>query len=483
MNPVLKASELYTHLEKTFSHDCDFALRAITLPCGVSVTIASFTNYCDKKYISEALLRPLLRAKEVRDIPSCLCASRLTRFSDPSDCEKELLSGNAVLFYDEGDTLVLLRTDVKSSNSRSISEPEGEIVIRGPREGFVESAETNVALLRKRLKTTALTVEKMTIGTYTDTDVYVVYLKGRASEEVITEVKSRLSSIRLSSVIDSGYLEQNLGDRKYPLFPDVGNSEKPDKVAAKLVGGRVAVICDGSPCVLTLPYFFIESMQSAEDYLKSPYYATFVRLLRFIGFAVALFLPAVYVALLQFDPSAIPYSLYRTIARSRVDIPFTPFSELLIILIVFEIIREVGVRMPRAVGDAVSIVAGIILGDAAIKAGIAGAPVIMVAAISATCSFINPPYMNAMPLVRFVNLFFARIFGLFGVAFCMLLLIGTLCIKTSCGLPYLLPLSPLRVRGLSDALLLLPDRALSHNESAITRAGTNRKEKKGEKNE
>lgn len=480
------AAALFERLTQIFSHDCDFALRALPLSFGTTVYIASFTNYCDKKYISEALLRPLLRAKGEKDIPTCLCASRLTRFFSPSDCEKELLAGNAVLFYDDADELVLLRTDVKSANSRSISEPAGEVVIRGPREGFVESAETNVALLRKRLKTKALTVEKMTVGRYTDTDVFLVYLDGRAAREVISEVKTRLSKIDLPSVVDSGYLEQCLGDRKYPLFPDVGNSEKPDKVAAKLIGGRVAVICDGSPCVLTLPYFFIESMQSAEDYLKSPYYATFVRLLRFIGFAVALFLPAVYVALLQFDPSAIPHSLYRTIARSRADIPFTPFSELLIILIVFEIIREVGVRMPRAVGDAVSIVAGIILGDAAIKAGIAGAPVIMVAAISATCSFINPPYMNAMPLVRLVNLFFARIFGLFGVAFCMLLLLGTLCVKTSCGLPYLLPLAPLRLKGLSDALVLLPDRALSHNESAVTRARPTERKKfgtKGEKNE
>ena len=463
------ASALAERLKHIFAHDCDFALRRLTLPCKTAVYLASFTNYCDKKYISESLIKPLLRAESTAELPSFLCASRLAKIRDASECERELLAGNAIIFYDENGELVLWRTDVKNGNGRSISEPEGEIVIRGPREGFVESAETNVALLRKRLKTTALTVEKMNIGTYTDTDVFLVYLDGKASDEVVSEVKRRLQKIRLPSVMDSGYLEQYLGDRKYPLFPDVGNSEKPDKVAAKLVGGRVAVICDGSPCVLTLPYFFIESMQSAEDYLKSPYYATFVRILRFIGFAVALFLPAVYVALLQFDPAAIPYSLYRTIAASRENVPFTPFSELLIILIAFEVIREVGVRMPRAVGDAVSIVAGIILGDAAIKAGIAGAPVIMVAAVSATCSFINPPYMNAMPLVRLFNLLFARVFGLFGVAFCMLLLAAVLCGKTSCGLPYLLPLSPLRTKGLSDTAVLLPDRALSHNESAVTR--------------
>lgn len=469
METCREAEALAAELQTVFAADCDFALRQMLLPCGTTVFFASFSNYCDKKYISEALMRPLLRADAPDKISSCLCASKLSAISDPGTVPQELLSGNVVIFFQLNGALQLFRTDAKGGNARGISEPEGEVVIRGPREGFVESAETNVALLRKRLKSQRLCVEKLQCGKVTDTDIFLVYLDGCADKETVKEVRRRLSQIQMPAVIDSGYLEHQLGDTRYPLFPDVGNSEKPDKVAAKLVGGRVAVICDGSPCVLTLPYFFIESMQSAEDYLKSPYYATFVRILRFIGMTVALFLPAIYVALLEYDPSAIPHSLYLTIAASRADIPFTTFSELLIILIVFEIIREVGVRMPRAVGDAVSIVAGIILGDAAIKAGISSAPVIMVAAISATCSFINPPFMNALPMVRLVNLFFARTFGLFGVAFCMLLLLCALCVKTSCGMPYLLPMAPLRKGGLLDTVLMLPDKALAHWESNVTR--------------
>lgn len=474
----MRAEELCENLTRTFENDCDFALRELPLPCGVTVYMASFTAYCDKKYMSEALIRPLLRAESPTILPSCLCASRIATIFSPNDCVNEVLAGNAVVFYEYDGQLFLYRTDAKNANSRSIGEPEGEVVIRGPREGFVESAETNVALLRKRLKTEKLRVEKMTVGRLTQTDVFIVYIAEKADSDTVNEIKRRLRKIDLPAVIDSGYLEQYLNDVKYPLFPEVGNSEKPDKVAAKLVGGRVAVLCDGSPCVLTLPYYFIESMQSAEDYLKSPYYATFVRLLRLIGFMTALFLPAFYVALLEYAPSAIPYSLYITIARSREGIPFTPFSELLIILVVFEIIREVGVRMPRAVGDAVSIVAGIILGDAAIKAGIASAPVIMVAAVGATCSFIDPPFMNSLPLVRLLCLVFARLFGLFGVAFCALLLLGTLCSKTSCGMSYLLPLAPLRKKGLSDTFVLLPHRALSHDESRVTKP--TEKEKSGD---
>lgn len=462
------AEAFCSELEKIFVKSCDFAVRHTLLPCGATVFTASFTAYCDKEYISEALLKPLFAITDSALLPSALCTSKLSDVLDLKDAGDALLGGSAVIFFDSADgALAVYKTDVKSSNSRGVEEPEGEVVIRGPREGFVESAETNVVLLRKRLKTEKLCIERTSCGTLSPTDIYIVYIDGIADNAVVKRIKKQISEIDLPTVIDSGYIEHSLGDSRYPLFPDVGNSEKPDKVAAKLVGGRVAVICDGSPCVLTLPYFFVESLQSAEDYTKSPYYATFLRVLRVLGTLIALFLPGIYIALLEFDTSAIPHTLFMTISESRNEIPFTSFTEITVILFVFEIIREVGVRMPRAVGDAVSIVAGIILGDAAIKAGIASAPVIMVAALAATCSFIDPPIMNALPLMRFVNLIFARIFGLFGVAFFMLALAAALCVKTSCGKPYLLPFAPLKVKGLVDGILVIPDIALAGEENEI----------------
>lgn len=447
-------------LESTFSGCCDFALRKTELDFGAVVYLAAFTVYCDKNYISEAILKPISNADSKESLYSAVSAIKISEISNADDAKKAMLSGMAVLFFDGDTGFCGFCTDAKSALGRLPAEPESEVVIRGPREGFVENAELNIALLRKRLRTEKLRVEKSVCGTLSPTDVYVVYIDGTAPPDAVKRIKKKLSEINIPSVMDSGYIEHLLGDSRYPLFPDVGNSEKPDKVAAKLCGGRVAVICDGSPCVLTFPYFFIESLQSAEDYLKSPYYATFLRIIRVLGVLIAVLLPGVYIALLEFDTSAIPHTLYMTISESRNDIPFTPFTELCVILFVFEIIREVGVRMPRAVGDAVSIVAGIILGDAAIKAGIASAPVIMVAAISATCSFIDPPIMNSLPLLRIINLVFARIFGLFGVAFFIFALVGALCVKTTCGFPYLSPFSPLRKSGLVDGILVVPDVAL-----------------------
>ena len=469
MKKDISPEALAKELSESFADSCDFALRQTLLPCGVTVYTASFIVYCDKTYISEAFLQPLLLVNDKKYLVSSITASKLMTLNEAEDAKKALLGGCAVMFFENDGELFIYTTDARSALNRSISEPNGETVVRGPREGFVENAEVNVALLRKRIKTENLCVEKAFCGNVASTDIYIVYIKGVADNKSVQRIKKRISEINLSGVIDSGYIEHTLGDSRYPLFPDVGNSEKPDKVAAKLLGGRVAVICDGSPIVLTVPYFFIESLLSAEDYLKSPYHATFLRIIRLLGTFIAVFLPGIYIALMEFDTAALPHTLYMTVKESRNDIPFTLFTEIAVILIVFEIIREVGVRMPRAVGDAVSIVAGIILGDAAIKAGIASAPVIMVAAISATCSFIAVPMMNSLPLLRLLCLVFARIFGLFGVTFFLIATLSSLAVKTSCGKPYLSPFAPLKVKGLYDSFILIPDIALSgtQNETEV----------------
>lgn len=467
MNNLSKASLFAENLSKRFSLACDFAIKK-TFVGKTPVFVASLTAYCDKTYIAEAVLLPLSEITDKALIPSTLAAAKLTRIKDQNDAASLLVSGFSVVFFESSaDCLEIYALDAKSSLSRAISQPESEVVVRGPREGFVESAETNVALLRKRLKTEKFCVQKITCGKLCPTDVFIVYIDGVCENKLVDTVKTKLSEIHLPCAMDSGYIEHFLSDSKHPLLPDVGNSEKPDKVASKLVGGRVAVICDGSPCVLTLPYFFVESIQSAEDYLKSTYYATFLRILRIIGTLIAVFLPAIYIALVEFSPSAIPHTLYLTISRSRADIPFTAFTEISVVLFVFEIIREVGVRMPRAVGNAVSVVAGIILGDAAIKAGIVGAPAIMVASLSATCNFIDPPIMNAMPLVRFAVLGMARIFGLLGVAISAFFIIASLVTKTSAGKPYLFPFAPLNPEGMYDAVFVMPKKALKNGQKEL----------------
>ena len=229
-----------------------------------------------------------------------------------------------------------------------------------------------------------------------------------------------------------------------------------DKFASKLLSGRVGIIVDGSPFVMTAPYVFAESIQSAEDYLKSPVYSTFMRLLRFLALFISLYFPSMYITVLKYAPELLPDKVTDILKQSREGMPLEPFFEILLMLIVFEILREVGVRMPRTVGDAVGIVGSIIIGDAATEAGLASTVVVVVVAITAVCTFIIPAYMNAQLIFRFVFLFAGYFFSFFGVIIASLLLLSYLACKTSFGISYLSPLSPVSFQGMLDFIISVP---------------------------
>jgi spore germination protein KA len=374
-----------------------------------------------------------------------------------------LLGGFAVVFTDISEGVSAYACMARNDPGRSVSEPESETVVRGPREGFTEKAEDNTALIRKRLRTPALKIINLTVGSYSETNVRVLYLEGVADGRLVEDIISRIENMKLPTVMDSGYIEQLLTGGRNSLFTEVGNSEKPDKVAAKISSGRVAIICDGSPVVLTVPYLFVEGLQSAEDYLKTPYYASFIRIIRFFSMLVSLYLPSFYIAVMEHHKNAVPYKLYLAISDKRSDIPFSLFGELIVILVIFEFIREVGIRMPGPVGSAVSIVGGLILGDAAISAGISSAPVIMVASLTAICTFIVPPFMNSTVLVRLVNILLARFFGIVGIAASAVILAARLASKDSFGVPYMMPFSVPSAAGSFDGLLMNPAKAIENS--------------------
>lgn len=467
-DPMLEAytsASLVKELSQTFCACADFNLRPIQC-VGKTVYLANIGNFSGRTYIADNVVRPIVcSARGVTDdasLAAMLYAGEVTAVDSYAALCQKVLAGCAVVFADIDGGVSAYAASARNDPGRSVGEPENEVVVRGPREGFVEKAEENVALLRKRLRTPRMKVKELTVGRYSETSVRVVYLEGVADETLVGDVLARLAAIKLDSVMDSGYIEQFLTDGRPRLFTEVGNSEKPDKVAAKLIEGRVAIVCDGSPVVLTVPYLFIESLQSAEDYLKTSYYATFIRAVRFAAILVSLFLPAFYIALMEHHKNAVPFALYRAMTEARENVPFSVFGELLVILLIFELIREVGIRMPGAVGDAVSIVGGLILGDAAISAGISSAPVIMVASLTAICTFILPPYMNSTVLVRLAILFAARIWGVAGIALSFVGLVVHLCGKTSFGVPYMLPFVPLRTAGLNDSVFMRPKEALRH---------------------
>lgn len=464
------AGEISEELGNTFYKCGDFNIRTV-ISNGKTVYLANLGAFSGRDYISENIVKQLVSTSvEIADnnaLLGILATSEIKEVDSVQSACQFLLGGFALVFTDIPDGATAYACMARNDPGRSVSEPDNEMVVRGPREGFNEKAEDCAALIRKRLRTPDLKIINLQLGDYSDTTVKVLYLDGVADIRLVNDIVRRLKNMKLPTVMDSGYIEQFLTGGKPRLFTEVGNSEKPDKVAAKISSGRIAIICDGSPVVLTVPYLFVESLQSAEDYLKTPYYATFIRIIRFVSLLVSLYLPAFYIAIMEHHKNAVPYRLYSAMIGKRQDIPFSIFGELVVILIIFEFIREVGIRMPGSVGSAVSIVGGLILGDAAISAGISSAPVIMVASLTAICTFIVPPFMNSTVLVRLVNIIMARLFGMAGIAVSITFIVVHLAGKDSFGTPYMIPFATPSVSGSKDGLIMKPTQAIKNSSGEI----------------
>jgi spore germination protein KA len=316
------------------------------------------------------------------------------------DAVDGLLSGNAMLLVDGFDKA--LDIGCKGYDKRSVTEPLTESVVRGPREGFTENLRTNTALLRRKIRNPDFIIEPMKIGARTGTGIAIAYIRGLCNQSVIDNVKARLRSINTDSILESGYIEQYIEDNPFSIFSTVGYSEKPDTVAGKILEGRCAIIIDGSPIVLTVPMLFIESFQSAEDYYTRPLIASMMRLVRFIAFGISVLTPAFYVAMVTFHQELIPTKLMLTMSAAAKNVPFPASLEVLIMLLSFEIVREAGVRLPRPVGQAISIVGALIVGQAAVSAGLVGAPVVIVVALTAVSSFIVPNHVDSGAFIRLI---------------------------------------------------------------------------------
>ena len=455
----MDAEKIKEQFFTVFADMADFAVRELDFG-ERKLYIAYFVGFSSREYMNQYMIEPISRAIAAKkaDVPlSALITNiKIEKIFDFSSAKDAVLAGNAVLFGDIREDVLGISVFTKNDSGRSTEEPDTENVIRGPHEGFTESGENNVVLLRRRIHSEKLKRLSFTVGSISKTDVSVLYMEGIAKEELVSLVCKRISGIETDAVLDSGYIEICIQDGKTPFYPTVGNSERPDKVAAKLMEGRVAIVADGSPVVLTAPYLFCEAFQVAEDYTKSTWYASFIRLLRFVSYLVALYLPALFVALFVRHKDVLPEAVISPVAEARENLPFSLFWEVLVIFLIFEAVREVGLRMPKAVGSAVGLVGSLILGDSAIKAGITSAPVLIVVALAAVCNFMIPPYMNANILYRFFMIVISGALGLFGFFAAVVFAAVRLCAKTSFGVPYMTPFAPIDPQGLRDFIYMAP---------------------------
>lgn len=361
------------------------------------------------------------------------------------------LSGYTILLIDGlNDGLIIYSI---AWESRGVEEPKTEAVVRGPREGFTENIGTNMALIRRKIKNPKLTFETMEIGEQTQTNVCVVYLKGIANPKLVDEVNERLKRIKTDAILESGYIEQFIEDEPYSIFPTVGNSEKPDTLAAKILEGRVCILVDGTPFALTVPMLFIEGFQNAEDYYSRPIYSSIIRILRFICFFISVSAPTTYVILATFHQELIPTSLLFSMAAGREGVPFPAVMEAGLMVVTFEILREAGVRLPRPVGQAVSIVGALVIGESAVTAGLVGPILVIVVALTAVCSFTIPVFTDAVSILRMSFLILGGILGIFGVGIGVLAVLVHIVSIRSFGTPYFAPLAPYNKDEMKDTFI------------------------------
>lgn len=441
-------------------------------------------SMADKTAVGELILKPLEYFQKritCDNLFNSLIFPDKERKTDLSSLPDDVSAGKVVLLTDGLDEAFLF--NVLKIEKRAISEPPTSTVIKGPREGFVESLPVNISLMRKRLKTKDLVVKNLTVGKYSKTLISVVYVKGIADDKLVKTLTDKINKINIDAILDSSYVAKYLGEHRTSIFKQVGNTEKPDILTAKILEGRVAVFVDGSPIALTVPYLLIEDFQSPSDYYSSPYSASFSRIIRLVSTLISVLLPAFFVSAELFHLQLIPLSFLLTIVNSIKGIPLSPSYEMFFTLIIFEILNETSVRMPRHVGMVVSIVGGLVLGETAVTAGIISAPTLMIIALSGICLYTVPELEQTFSILRLLFLLAGGSIGGYGIILLSAIMIIYFVSFENFSTPLLAPFSPLVPSDLKDSFYkgFLPE--FRNRPLSIRTANRKRISKKNDKGE
>ena len=367
-----------------------------------------------------------------------------------------LMSGETVLLVDGYDKAIIVGT--REMQSRGVQEPVSESVVRGPREGFTEVIRSNTALIRRRVRDPNLVQKTFTVGRRSKTPVVVSYIKGIANPKLVERVEKRIKEIDIDDLIEAGEIEQFIEDNNLSPFPQIQNTERPDKAAAALMEGRVVIMVDGTPFVLIMPANLYQFFQSPEDYYERWIIGSILRSLRWLGSLLATFAPAIYVAIISFHPGMLPTTLVLSVAASRQGVPFPAFVEALLMEVTIELLREAGARLPKAIGQTIGIVGGIIVGDASVRAGITSPFMVIIVAITAISSFIIPSYSAAIAfrVIRFPIMILAATLGMYGILLSFIFINIHLVVLKSFGANYMSPVAPVRVHDWKDTFVRVP---------------------------
>ncbi|MFD2614426.1 spore germination protein [Paenibacillus gansuensis] len=458
-NPVVK------QITERLGQSPDFICKELAINEELNLYCIYLASIVTTKQVEDMLLKPIFqnhpsieasKHHPVLWLTNTIPLIQRKELSGSIEGINELLEGHCLLIPAPGNTI--LSYDVSKGDYRSVTEPTSEASVRGPREGFVEDISRNIALIRKRLKNEHLVFESMTIGSATKTKVYLTYLQNAASKQVIDEFRRRLQAIQTDSILESGYIEEWIQDKTFSPFPQLVSSERPDIIVAKLLDGQVAVMTDGTPIVLMGPVTFFQMFSSAEDYYQRADIATLTRWLRMIAFLLSIFVPSLYIAIASYHQELLPTSLLISLAAQREEVPFPVFIEAIIMTVTFEILREAGLRMPRIAGQSISIVGALVLGQAAVEAGLVSAAMVIVVSLTAISNFVSPNYSFsiAQRIIQFSFMLLAGVLGFFGIMSGVFFLLIHLVSIRSFGVKYMTPLAPVALSNWKDTLVRVP---------------------------
>jgi hypothetical protein len=447
-------------IQSVYDKSSDFILRRFKISGSLNAAIIYIEGLSSIEEINRSVLTPLQSESDVQNtkklIEQKLTVSNIKYLQSYSEIIEQVSTGNPVLLIDQEN--YALSFGLANWEKRSIEEPTAEMVVRGPREGFTETLRVNTSLIRRRIRNPGLKMMNQTLGKYTQTQIVITYIDGLVDNTLVEEVQSRLSRIKIDGIVDSGYIEEMIEDNPFSPFPQILNTERVDVVTANLLEGRVALIVDGSPFILVLPTTLYSLLQSPEDYYQRFWIGTAIRWLRYIFFIIAVLLPSIYVAILTYHQEMVPTMLLLSIAASREQIPFPALIEALMMEFTFEALREAGLRLPKQVGAAVSIVGALVIGEAAVSAGIVSAPMVMIVAVTGIASFTIPRYNLGISLrmLRFPIMIIAGTLGLLGIMLALITIVVHLASLRSFGVPYLSPMGPMKIREMKDVLMRSP---------------------------
>lgn len=459
-------------IKLAFGNSTDLIIRDFFIN-DITITLVQSEVLASSEFINQFILKKLtmlsFNQQNVEEVLfNFLPDNAISKLSSIDEMYDYICKGFALLVYEENKAIAI---EAKASLDRGIAVADNETSIRGSKDAFNENFNTNVGLIRRRIRSENCHLESLYLGKETRTKTGIMYIKGITEVKNIQKVKKTLEKINIDGILDSGYVKAYLEDKDNFFFPSILSTERPDKASQALLEGKIVIIVDNSPYVLITPTFFIDYLHTTDDYYQRSFNISFIRLIRFLAFLTAIFIPAIYIACTTHNKDAIPLNLLLDFSAQRQSVPFSALIEALFMSISFEILRESDIRKPASMGSAVSILGGLILGDAAVSAGIISPIMIIVISISAISgmAFSSVEMVSTLRIFRFIMMFLAMFFGIFGIYTGAMIVLASLTTTKSLALPYLAPFSPFVKNEIGDSIIKTKNKKIRKRNPLLTK--------------